>query len=150
MQDQIKATGELQIVLKDENGNVKDERLVKNLVVNVGKNFLVSRALGTSSAVMSAMAVGTNSTVAATSDTTLGTETARVSGANFVAAVGSSSNILSYTGTFGPGVGTGSLTEAGIFNSTTTGGVLLARTVFSVINKAAGDSLAIAWNITLN
>lgn len=150
MQDQIKMTGELKIVLTNEKGEVKETREVKNLVVAAGKAFLVSRALNTSSGVMSAMAVGTNTTAASSTDTALGTEIARVSGANFIATVGGSSNILSYTGTFGPGVGTGALTEAGILNSTTTGGTLLARTVFSVINKAAGDSLSVVWSVNVN
>ncbi len=43
LQDTIKMTGDLKIVLTDENGQIKHEQEVKNLVVTVGKNFIASR-----------------------------------------------------------------------------------------------------------
>jgi hypothetical protein len=53
-----------------------------------------------------------------------------------------------YSASFGAGVGTGALTEAGIFNASSAG-TLLCRTVFSVINKAANDTMSITWTVTL-
>ena len=58
--ENIKATGELQIVLRDKNGNVKENRTVKNLVVSTGKAFIASRMVGVTDDIMSHMAVGTN------------------------------------------------------------------------------------------
>jgi len=46
-------------------------------------------------------------------------------------------------------VNTGNVTEAGIF-SANVAGTLLARQVFGVITKAAGDSLQVTWQITLS
>ena len=43
---------------------------------------------------------------------------------------------------------TGAVTEAGIFNAAS-GGTMLCRTVFSVVNKGADDSLSVTWTITL-
>lgn len=147
--DNITATGELNILVLDESGNPKDSRLVKNLVVTTGKNYIASRMQGTVQAVMSHMAVGTGMTTATVSDMALQSELTRVGTPNFTAGPGSSPNIVQYVGTFGPGVGTGAITEAGIFNASTAG-TMLARTVFSVVNKAVGDTIVITWNITIS
>jgi len=50
---------------------------------------------------------------------------------------------------FGAGEGTGSITEAGIFNASSSG-TLLCRTVFSVVNKGASDSMTITWTVTVS
>jgi len=46
------------------------------------------------------------------------------------------------------GDGTGALVEAGILNAASAG-TLLARVVFSVINKGAADTLEITWTLTI-
>ena len=58
-------------------------------------------------------------------------------------------NVLTYVCTFEAGDATGAVTEAGIFNAAS-GGDMLCRTVFSAVNKAASDSLAITWVVTLS
>jgi uncharacterized membrane protein len=141
--DSTVATGQLTIELKDEFGNIKDTRVVKNLVVTAGKSFIAAR-LATTVPAMSHMALGTGTTAAAASNTALGTELARVA----LIASSATSNTASYTATFAPGTGTGAVTEAGIFNDATTG-TMLCRTVFDVVNKAAQDTLSINWNITI-
>lgn len=146
--DSVTMTGKLSITLIGEDGVVKEEIETCNLVVLTGKTFIASRMVGTSSAVMSAMAIGTGTTPSATGDITLQTEVARVSGASFASST--AANVTTYTATFVPGVGTGTISEAAIFNSTTTGGTLLARTVFAAIPKAAGETLIINWNITVS
>ena len=45
--------------------------------------------------------------------------------------------------------GTGAITEAGILNAGS-GGTLLCRTVFSVVNKASSDSMTITWTVTIS
>ena len=50
---------------------------------------------------------------------------------------------------FGPGVDTGTLREAGLF-SLTSGGTMFARQTFGDIVKAAGDTLVLTWQLTLN
>jgi hypothetical protein len=47
------------------------------------------------------------------------------------------------------GVGTGAISEAGIFNASS-GGTMLCRTVFPVVNKQASDTIAITWTITIS
>jgi hypothetical protein len=148
--ESLKLAGNLHIVLVDEHGVVKEERYEKNLIVNVGKAFITSRMIGTSSAVMSHMEVGTDNTGAAGANTALGapvsaSRTALTSSTQ--STVTTTNDSITFACTFGPGVGTGALTEAGIFNNSS-GGTMLCRTVFSVITKGAGDTLTINWTIT--
>lgn len=146
--DQIKITGKLRAVLLGPDGVVKDERNIDNLVVTAGKVFIAASMAKTTvntPAAMTHMAVGTNNTAAVVGDTTLNTELARVA----LDSTTPSSATCIYVATFPPGTGTGALVEAGIFNAGAAG-TLLCRTVFSVINKAAGDNLIITWTITIS
>jgi hypothetical protein len=146
--ENLKPTGQLKIVVTDKNGKIKEERLEKNLVVDAGLGYIAARMTDTSQPTdMSHMAVGTDSTSAASGNTGLGSEAARVA---LTGGEGSpSSNTIVYVATFGAGTGTGALTEAGIFNAAS-GGTMLCRTVFSTVNKGADDSITITWTITIS
>lgn len=147
-QDKFGITGELDIVLRGEDGSIKESIHVPNLVVTVGKNYIASRMIGTAANVMTHMSVGTATATPATSDTALGTEIGR---AAFSVATSATGNVVTYTALFGSGVGTGALTEAGIFNAAGAGaGTMLCRTTFPVVNKGASDTLTISWNVTVN
>lgn len=145
LQEGLKMTGELSIVVRDADGNIKEERHVPNLVVTSGKVYIASRMAGTASTVMSHMAIGTSNTTAVVGNTTLGVETGRVTLTTF----SPSSNTVTATATFPAGTGTGGIQEAGIFNAASAG-TMLCRTVFPIVNKQAGDSIAITWVITVN
>ena len=142
--DSMKATGRLSIVLKDKNGAVKETREVENLVVTSGLEYIASRMASADSGVMSHMALGSGTTAAAAGDTALGSELGRVA---FTSDTVTGAQLV-YVGAFDPGTGTGAVTEAGIFNAAT-GGAMLCRTVFDVVNKAADDSLTITWTVTI-
>ena len=140
LNDGLKLTGKLTIALNNE---IVQE--VPNLVVTAGKGYVASRIKDASATAMSHMAIGTGSTAAAASQTALGSESARtgltsttVSGADIV-----------YVDTFAAGTGTGAITEAGIFNASS-GGTMLCRTVFSVVNKGASDAMTITWTVTVS
>ena len=94
---------------------------------------------------MTHMAIGTGSTAAAAGNTTLGSEAGRVA----LTSTTVSTNNVAYVATFPAGTGTGAITEAGILNASS-GGTLLCRTVFNVINKAAADTLGITWTVTVS
>jgi hypothetical protein len=145
LNENLKMKGELSIVLRAEDGTVKKSIHVPNLVVTVGKNYIASRIVGTASSIMSHMAIGTGTGTPAAGDTTLGTEAGRV----VLASGTSSTNTVTYTATFPAGTGTGAITEAGVFNASSAG-TLLCRTTFPVVNKAAGDSIAITWVVTVS
>ena len=146
----IKMIGDVNIKRFAEDGSLIEERQVKNLVVTVGKNYIANRMQGNSVAsVMNTMAIGINSTTPAVAQTTLQSEAGRVAMASFSA----SGNQVTATATFPAGTGTGAITEAGIFNPSSagaSGGTMLCRTTFPVVNKAAGDSIAVTWVITVS
>lgn len=142
---EIKATGRLSVILKDTDGTVKEERSIENLVVTTGLEFIASRMKDATDTAMGYMAVGTGTTAAAAGDTTLGTELDR----NALTSTTVTSNEIAYVASWAAGDGTGAITEAGLFNAAS-GGDMLARTVFDVVNKAANDTLSITWTITLS
>ena len=138
--DQLAMKGHLTIAL---NGETVQE--VPNLVVTTGKNYVASRMKDTTAAAMSHMAVGSGSTAAAASDTALGNELDRQA----LPSTTVNNNTITYVATFGAGDGTGAVTEAGLFNASS-GGSLLCRTVFSVVNKSSTDSMTITWVVTIS
>lgn len=144
--DFVKATGRVHVRSWNQaTGETTEERKVENLVVQVGKNYLARRAANATDAVMSEMAIGAGTVATASTDTTLGSELARVA-LTSTTVVG---NVITFEATFPAGVGTGPVTEAGIFNDPTAG-IMLARTVFGVVNKPAADATTIIWNITIS
>ena len=144
MKDKLQVKGKVKIVLRDKDGNVKDQRDINNLVVDAGKDYIASRIEGTSDSVMSHMALGTGTTSAAADDTALETELDR----NALDSTVVTDNEVAYTATYAAGDATGAITEAGIFNASSAGS-MLCRTVFPVVNKGAGDSMAISWTVTV-
>lgn len=142
--DQIKLTGHVSITVFDEAGRVKDTREIKNLVVTTGKEFIAARMVGTPTE-MSHMALGASGTAAAAGDTALGSELGRVALTSDTVA----GAVVTYTASFPAGTATGAVVEAGVLNAGS-GGTLLCRTVFAVVNKGANDAMAITWAITVS
>ena len=141
--DQLKMKGSLQVRLNDE-----VVREVDNLVVTAGKGYVASRmksAVSGGSAIISHMAIGSGSTSAAAGDTALGSQLGRVA----LTSTGISGAVLTYTASFAAGTGTGAVTEAGLFNASSSG-TMLCRTVFSVVNKGSSDSMTITWTVTVS
>jgi hypothetical protein len=148
--EKFKVTGKLTIDLFDETGALKSSNTVDNLVVTAGLGFITGRMISTSPTVMSHMAVGTSSTTPVRADTALGAEVGRVALTSATqGTVTYTNDSVIYVGTFGAGVGTGALTEAGILNNSS-GGTLLCHTTFAVVNKASTDTMAITWTVTVN
>ena len=144
MNDGLKLRGEVALVLRDKNGNVKDERTIKNLIVDTGLNFICDRMKDDETA-MTHMALGSGSTAAAAGDTSLGSQ---LGSREVLDSSTVTNNQIVYVSSFEAGDATGAVTEAGIFNASS-GGDMLCRTVFSVVNKGASDSMSITWTITL-
>lgn len=143
--EQLKATGQLTITLTDKDGNIKEQKTVPNLVVTTGKNLIASRMIDASQAVMSHMGIGTGTAAPAAADTVLQTPTGTRATLATASATG---NVVTYAATFASGNGVGAITEAGIFNASTSG-TMLCRTSFSPVNKDTLDVLTISWSITL-
>jgi hypothetical protein len=142
--DFLTAKGTLGIVLTDENGNLKQELNVTNLVVDTGLAYIASRMKDATATAMTHMAIGSGTTDPAAGDTALQTQLGRVS----LTSTTVTNNSVAYIASFAAGTGTGAVTEAGIFNASSAG-TMLCRTEFAVINKAAGDSMTITWTVTV-
>jgi hypothetical protein len=145
--EELKATGLVKIVQTNASGEIVKEFNVPNLVVTAGKNHIAAKIAATtnSPAAMTHMAIGTGTSTPGASDTALGTQTGRVSLSGSVV----STNTITYTATFPAGTGDGAITEAGVFNASS-GGTMLCRTTFPVVNKASGDTIAITWVVTVS
>ena len=145
LNEALQIHGKLSIVKTDKDGNTTTTE-VPNLVVATGKTVIAARLAGNTAAVMATMGIGTGTTPASASDTTLGNE---VWLNNLSVAGGTpSANTVVYTATFNPNQPTTSqaITEAAVFNSSN---VMLCRTVFPVINKQTTDTITISWTVSM-
>jgi hypothetical protein len=146
LNSQSGVTGVVSIVKTNSNNEVTD-KVVSNLVVTTGKTIIATLLSGGTGAITH-MAVGSGAVPAASGDVALG---AQISTRVALSSTTASTNTVTYVATFAPGANTGTLTEAGLFNSAT--GVLtnmLARTVYPTITKEAGDTITITWVITIS
>jgi len=141
----LSAKGDVQLDLFDADGNLKETQEIKNVVVTVGLGYIASRMKDASATAMSHMAIGSNNTAAAAGNTALGTELGRVA----LTSTTVSTNTIQYIGDFPAGTRTGAVVEAGVLNASSSG-TLLCRTVFSVVNKGASDTLKVTWTITVS
>ena len=145
MKDESKLKGNVHIQLFDKDGKLKDERKVHNTVVTAGKNYIADALSSTpGNTVMTHMGVGTGTTAVAAGDTTLEAQTDR----NALTSNTDATNVVTFVGDWAAGDATAALTEAGIFNAASAG-TMLARSVFSAINKGALDSLKVTWTLTI-
>ena len=145
--ESLTVKGHIKFEVIGPDGKIKEVKEIDNLVVTAGKNYLATwlAAASQSGKFMSYIGVGTGVTAATSGDTDLETPLAtRVQGT-----LSASTNVWQNQASFGPGVDTGAITEAGLFSASTSG-TLFARQVFSAINKGAGDTLVITWQVTLS
>lgn len=138
--DDLKLKGKLTIALNNE---VVQE--VDNLVVTAGKGYVASRMKDASATAMSHMAIGSGTTNPAANDTAPETQLGRVS----LTSTAVSGAVVTYVATFAAGTGTGAVTEAAILNASS-GGTMLCRTEFNVVNKGSSDSMTVTWTVTVS
>lgn len=143
-------SGVFELILTRKDGSVEKFKS-KNLITNAGKAGLASRINGNGGeAAFTYMAVGTGSTAASASDTTLQTELASdglsraaATASRITTSVTNDTARLALTFTI---TGTQVLREVGILNASS-GGTLLCRTVFAAVTVNNGDSLTINYDI---
>ena len=147
MEDKFELRGNVELILRDKDGDIIDYREIDNTIVDGGFDFICD-VMGKSAqpADMSYTGVGTGTTAVTPGDTTLGTESTRVAN---VYAHTPGDKFYTSTADYAAGVATGALTESGLLNAASAG-TLLNRVVFSVINKGSSDTLQIIWTLTLS
>ena len=147
LNSQLKLKGELSIKKYSKDNKLVQQLEVPNLVVTTGKQHIATRVVGytgSSASVMSHMGIGTSATIPVIGNTALNSQIARVELDSSTV----SGTIVTYSATFGPGVGPGSVVEAGIFNASSAG-TMLCHTTFPVVNKDANETIVITWNISV-
>ena len=107
-----------------------------NSMTNAGFGVTSSLIYGSGTG-FTAVAIGTGTTAAAATDTTLQTETKRKAGTTSQVTTTVTNDTSQWDATFSSSdglSGTAAITETGILNNNTSGGVLLLRQTFSAIN----------------
>lgn len=131
-----------QAILRDQFGNIKQVENYYNTVTTAGKNMIADRLLASPTlGVPTHMAVGTGTP----SGTALGTESDR----NALTSKTRSNAVVTMVGDWAAGDATAALTEAGVFDASSSGNMHLSAS-FSVINKGANDTLQITWTLTIS
>ena len=147
IQDTFKLQGALTLMLTKADGTVEVTQK-DNIIVDVGFDF-IANAIGNAASRPSCMgytAVGTGTTAAATSQTSLGTEVSRLA-STYAHTAGTKT--FTFTTTFAAGVATGAITESGVFNAASAG-IMIDRVVFPVVNKGADDTLTTVFTFTMS
>jgi hypothetical protein len=116
----------------------------ENMVVTSGLVFYAERMMNNSAPLVGFAGVGSGDTETTLGTVALETEITRVA----LSSVVHDQNKVIYACTLVPGTGTGAIKEAGLFVSDTEG-VMVARTVFPVINKGENDTFGFSWELSL-
>lgn len=144
MKLKFRMNANVKIELFDEDGNLKTSREVHNTVTDAGLYGVLDQ-LDDSPAlpIMDWMELGTGTGGTTKLNTYIsGSRTAMDSRTRADA-------VLTSICTFGAGVGTGSVTEAGTFDVVTEDTInMWMYASFTAIPKGAGDSLVITWTLT--
>ena len=143
--DLVRVRGRMHLEVFSPDGELRDERIVENLITTVGRNAITDQLLGSPSlSKPTHMEVGTSGTAPAVGDTTITGGFGRVAFTSKTR----NTNVLTMVGDWAAGASTGALQEAGVWDASTSG-TLHARATFTTINKAAGDTLKITWTWTI-
>lgn len=154
MNMQVGAEGHFKLELIRD-GMVIERREGRNTVVQTGKALLANRAFSDTPAVYQFMQLGTGGTAASSAQTNVLTALAKttLSGrqtAETVAMSGTRTAKWEHTWTAQEFSAAG-VREVGMFNAKTTSSVnMMARFVFTTVNKTQADTLKITWTLKIN
>jgi hypothetical protein len=145
MEDGVRHRGDVYIELHDADGRLIHAEYLRNLVVQSGLEFIAARmAEANPPARMSHMALGSDGGSGNSSQLQLRQEKGRVA-----LTMSRLAGVTTFAAVFGPGVGSGTVAELGIFNSGTAGqGTMLARVVFAPQPKEETTTPSVSWSIT--
>ena len=144
--DGVCIRGEIEMVLQRQDGSGLYV-LQPNLITNAGFDLLCD-VLGNTTQPndLSHIGIGTSSTAASVTQTSLVSQNARVE-ATYSHTTGT--KVMTLVGTVAAGTGTGTIRESGCFNASS-GGTLFNRSVFGAITKNTADSLQVTFRFTFS
>jgi hypothetical protein len=147
MKDNVKPIGTVLIERRDnKTGKVLDSEVIKNTVVNTGKERVAKLLNGESSTEFKYIAIGTDSTAVQTSDTALISENTRALGATGYEADYKAT--VEKTFTFGSAY---TITEAGLFDSASaSGSVMFDRFTFTGKEVDGDTDLYVKITVTIS
>jgi len=139
------------IIKKIRNGKIVEQRVLENIITNVGKAQAAGLLNGVVTTPFQYIAIGTGTTAAAATDTALENEIARKSASTSRKTTSVTNDTAVWEASFSSAdglSGSAAITESGLFDSST-GGNMLARRTFDPVNVNwdAGDSIQVTWEI---
>lgn len=147
--DLIVPQGALRIEIYNGEALIASED-VNNLVTDEGTEHIANQLSNSSvDSPVSYMAIGSGSGQTAT-DSTLATEEARIVLDTRYQGSEGYANRVYYEATFEQGVGTATITEAGLFNESTGGTMVCYTDTFDSINKTETVIVRIIWSLAFN
>lgn len=147
LKDKYPIKGKLHLLLTGVDGKVKDVREYENTITVLQDATVADRMAGGTDALIDYTGIGTTSGGKTTASVQLEAQVARVQNDSNTQGAGADDNDVVHVSTFGAGVGTGAIVEAGLFTGAADT-TLMAYQEFSVINKGAGDTLTVTWTVT--
>ena len=143
LNDGVKARYDMHLVVRDKDGNIKEERLVKNTVTTYAKEEVAAYMTASGNTDKPAyMAVGTGTPSANGCGTQVSTRQAMTSAT-------SSGAVLTLVASFSGATYTGALVEAAT-HTAGTGTTCWTYAIFSAITLGSTDTLTITWTITVS
>jgi len=124
-----------------------DSRTIEqhNVVTNVGRNKIAALIAEDTAAFPSHIGIGTGSTAAAVSDTTLGTEVDR----NALTSAAASAGVITFKAFFSKSEANGhTIAEVGLFDAASSGNLFCRSVLSSTVAKTSSVSLSVTWTLT--
>jgi len=151
MNESLKLQGLISLKVTDKDGNLKDERLIKNTITNAGLAQIALLAGDASAVPFTYLALGTGTTAADAADTALETESSASGLARAAATVSRATttvtnDTLQLLHAF-TAAASAAITECGMFNASSDG-TILGRQVFAAINVVSGDIITITYKVS--
>lgn len=149
--DTFGLNGQVNMVLRDRYGFIKEERDGPNIITSKGREQTVRNLSNQTGTAYGYMAIGTGATAEQTVDTQLQTEIAASGGAraatlkSIVTTGTTASDTAQFITTYSF-TGSYNVTESGLFTLTAAGDMLCRKT-FTAIPCNNGDQLTVTWKI---
>ena len=129
---------------------LEEDKTIENTLCDLGNSMAARRFFSAAETMLPThMAVGSGDGSKTSASTTLTTELGRVALDSLTcpAAGAANDNVVTAVATFGAGVGTGALVEAGLFTGTPAG-TMICFSQYGIVTKAAADIVIFTWTIT--
>ena len=144
-ESKLHVKGKVSLQVISPNG-VTRRMTFKNLVGNYGTGLMATLLSGGANVQVNQIALGTDATPEAVTDTGLGAELYRKT-ASIELGTGADANKVTFESTWSAGAAAGTLREAGLFDDPAAGN-MFSRTTFADLTIGPADTLIATWEIT--